>query len=154
VNEPYASEGPAGPRLDRRAAMSWLGRGFLALWIPALGAMMAAFLKAPASETRPGERQLKAGKLSTLAVGDARMVSHADEPVFVVRVAEAEVVAVSAVCTHMRCVLRWQRDNSTFQCPCHGGTFDKSGNVLSGPPKKPLRQYASEIRADEIIVHS
>jgi len=29
--------------------MSWLGRGFLALWIPALGAMMAAFLKATAS---------------------------------------------------------------------------------------------------------
>ena len=45
----------------------------------------------------------------------------ADEPVFVVRVAEAQVVAVSAVCTHMRCVLRWKRDSGTFQCPCHDG---------------------------------
>jgi cytochrome b6-f complex iron-sulfur subunit len=116
--------------------------------------MVASFLKAPSSEMRPGERQLHGGKLSTLAIGDARMVTNSDEPVFVVRVAESQVLAVSAVCTHMRCVLRWRRDNATFQCPCHDGAFDRTGNVLSGPPKRPLRQYASEIRADEIIVHS
>lgn len=154
MNDSIRPDEPARPTLDRRSALAWLGRGFLALWIPAIGAMMASFLKAPAEESRPGEKQLKAGKLSTLAVGDARLVSHSDEPVFVVRVAESQVLAVSAVCTHMRCILRWKRDNGTFLCPCHDGAFDRSGNVLSGPPKKPLRQYASEIRADEIIIHS
>ena len=149
-----AGNPPQGPRLGRRGALLWLGGGFLALWIPALGAMVAAFLKAPSKEMRPGERQLSAGKLSTLAIGDARLVSHSDQPVFVVRVAESQVLAVSAVCTHMRCVLRWKRDNATFQCPCHDGAFDRTGNVLSGPPKRPLPQFAAEIRADEIIVHS
>ena len=145
---------PKGTDMERRGALIWLSRAFLFLWVPAAGAAAASFLRAPSTETRPGERQLKCGTLSTLSIGDSRLVRHSDEPVFVVRVSEAQIVAVSAICTHMRCVLRWKRDTSTFQCPCHDGAFDKTGNVLSGPPKKPLRQYPTEIRADEIIVHT
>ncbi len=143
-----------GTDLERRGALIWLSRGFLALWIPAAGAVVASFLKAPSAETRPGERQMSGGKLSTLAVGEARLVRHSDEPVYVVRVSPSQVLAVSAICTHLRCVLKWKGDTGTFQCPCHDGTFDRSGNVLSGPPKKPLRQFTAEIRADEIIVHT
>ena len=143
-----------GDKVGRRGALVWLGRGFLALWVPAVGAMAASFLKAPSSETRAGERQVNGGKLSSLPVGEARMVRHAEEPMFIVRLAETEILAVSAICTHMRCVLKWRRDDSTFQCPCHDGAFDKAGNVLSGPPKKPLKQYPAEIRADEIVVHT
>ena len=139
----------------RRGFLTWLGRGFLLLWVPALGAMVAAFLKAPDKEIAPGRAPAaSAASCRRSPVGEARMVRHAEEPVFVVRLAEAQVLAVSAICTHQRCVLRWKGDNSTFQCPCHDGAFDKTGNVLSGPPKKPLRQYPAEIRADEIIVHT
>lgn len=143
-----------GTDMERRGVLIWLSRAFLALWVPAAGAMATSFLKAPSTEMRPGERQLSCGKLSSLGVGEARLVHHSDEPVFVVRISDARVLAVSAICTHMRCVLKWKRENSTFQCPCHDGAFDKVGNVLSGPPKKPLRQYPAEIRADEIIVHT
>ena len=139
---------------ERRKLLVWLGRAFLALWVPAGGAMVATFLKAPSTETRPGERMINCGTLSSLAVGDARLVRHSEEPLFVMRISQTQVVALSAVCTHMRCVLQWKRENATIQCPCHGGAFDKSGNVLSGPPKRPLQQYRAEVRADEIIVHT
>lgn len=140
--------------MDRRGALVWLTRAFLALWVPAAGAVAASFLKAPSSESRPGERQVRAGTLSSLAVGEARLVRHGSEPLFVVRVSDRQVIAVTAICTHLRCVLRWERDSGIFRCPCHDGTFDRAGNVLSGPPKKPLRQYTAEVRADEIIVHT
>jgi cytochrome b6-f complex iron-sulfur subunit len=142
-----------GTDLERRGALIWLSRAFLALWVPAVGAVAASFLKAPSSETRPGERQLSGGKLSSLGIGEARLVRHSDEPLYVVRMSEGQVLAVSAICTHLRCVLKWKRESSTFQCPCHDGAFDKTGNVLSGPPKRPLRQFPAETRADEIIVH-
>jgi cytochrome b6-f complex iron-sulfur subunit len=141
-------------RMDRRGALAWLTRAFLALWIPAAGAVGASFLKAPSSENRPGERQVRAGTFSSLPVGEARMVRHGSEPFFVVRTSQTQVIAVSAICTHLRCVLRWERDPGIFHCPCHDGTFDRGGNVLSGPPKKPLPRYAAEVRADEIIVHT
>ena len=139
---------------ERRGLMVWLVRGFLALWAPAAAGVTASFLKAPSAGERPGEGLVRAGTLSSLAVGDARFVRHGTEPVFVVRTSEAQILAVSANCTHMRCVLQWSRDRGVFQCPCHDGAFDRNGNVLSGPPKKPLRQYPAEIRADEIIVHT
>lgn len=142
------------PDPGRRKALSWLSRAFLALWVPTAAAVAASFMKAPSKEMRPGERVLSAGTLSSLAVGEARLVRHGEEPVFVVRTGEAQAIAVSAICTHLRCVLEWRRDTSTFRCPCHDGAFDKVGNVLSGPPKKPLRQYPIELRADEIVVHT
>lgn len=143
-----------GTDLERRGVLIWLSRGFLALWAPAAAGVAASFMKAPSPEHRPGERAIHAGTLSSLPVGDARFVHHGNDPVFVVRVSEAQVMAVSAICTHMRCVLKWDKETSTFQCPCHDGSFDRKGNVLSGPPKKPLPQFPAEVRADEIVVHT
>jgi len=140
--------------IERRGVLTWLIRGFLALWALGAGVLGISFLKAPSSEKRPGERQLRCGTFSTLAIGEARLVRHGSEPLFVVRVSDAQVTAVSAVCTHLRCVLKWDRDQGTFQCPCHNGAFDRAGIVLSGPPKRPLPQYPAEVRADEIIVHT
>ena len=137
---------------ERRGFLKWLTAGFLALWAPAAGIMTASFLKPPEHGPRVGERMIHAGTLSSLAIGESRFIRHGLEPIFVVRLADQQVMAVSAVCTHMQCILHWKRDNSTFLCPCHDGAFDKTGNVLSGPPKKPLRQYPAEIRSDEIVV--
>ena len=142
------------PDPERRGVLVWLTRGFLALWAPAAAGVTTSFLKAPSAEERPGERQLKVGPLSSLAVGDARFVRHGTEPVYVLRVAESEVLALSAICTHMRCVLKWDREKEHFHCPCHDGAFDRQGNVLSGPPKKPLRQFRADVRGDEIVVHT
>jgi hypothetical protein len=61
---------------ERRKVLVWLSRAFLALWIPAGGAVVTSFLKAPSSENRPGERLVNCGKLSSLAVGDARLIRH------------------------------------------------------------------------------
>jgi cytochrome b6-f complex iron-sulfur subunit len=142
-----------GEPLERRAAMQWLIRGFLSLWGLGAAALGAAFLKAPSPERRPEEGQVRCGSLSSLAVGDARFVPHGTTPLFVVRTAPADVAAVSAVCTHLRCIIKWSRGSRRFVCPCHAGAFDAGGNVLFGPPKQALRQYPAEVRADEIVVH-
>jgi cytochrome b6-f complex iron-sulfur subunit len=112
-----------------------------------------SFLKAPEAERRASEGIVRCGALSTLQVGAARFVPHGDHPLLVVRTSDNEVTALAAVCTHLRCVLRWDEKNRVLQCPCHAGSFDRSGAVLSGPPNRALPQYSAEVRADEIIVH-
>jgi len=138
----------------RRAALRWLIRGFLSLW--GLGAvfMGASFLKAPPPERRPGEGLVPCGPFSKLAVGEARFIRHGAAPLFVVRVSDTEVLALSAVCTHLHCVLRWDEAGGRILCPCHAGSFDRHGNVLSGPPSRALTRYPAEIRRDEIIVRT
>lgn len=138
----------------RRDAVRWLVGGFLSLWGLAAGALGLSFLRAPEHGVRGAEGAVRCGPLTGLAVGDARFVRHGAEPLFVVRASETEVIALSAICSHLRCVLTWEPGTRTIACPCHAGSFDRNGNVLSGPPTRPLRQYPAEVRAGEILVRT
>lgn len=68
-----------------------------------------------------------------------------EHKVFVFRDHEG-VRAVSAVCTHLGCVLKWA-DNE-FLCPCHGSRFDETGRVRSGPAPSPLAWYRVDLAPD------
>lgn len=41
--------------------------------------------------------------------------------------------AVNAVCTHLGCVVPWNKAENKFMCPCHGSQYDKNGKVVRGP---------------------
>ncbi len=49
------------------------------------------------------------------------------------------IKAVSAVCTHLGCIL--DRSTDGFECPCHGSCYDEQGKVLSGPAPRDLAWY-------------
>jgi Rieske Fe-S protein len=137
---------------DRRRFLTVLSKAFLALW--GLGAAVAvgAYLKAPEKREQEAERTVSAGLLEDYRIGEGRLVRHGVTPFYVVRLDAARVLALSAVCTHVRCILGYEPARRTLVCPCHDGRFDLSGNVLSGPPSRPLPGYPVSVRAGEIFV--
>jgi Rieske Fe-S protein len=56
------------------------------------------------------------------------------------------VRALSAVCTHLGCVL--EATENGFQCPCHGSRFNDSGRVLSGPAPRSLAFFMVDVAPD------
>lgn len=44
----------------------------------------------------------------------------------------------SAVCPHLGCIVNWNKDEKSFDCPCHGSRFTCHGVVINGPSKKNL----------------
>ncbi|MEM2909524.1 MAG: Rieske 2Fe-2S domain-containing protein [Nitrososphaerota archaeon] len=63
-----------------------------------------------------------------------------------VALAGKEFVAYSAVCTHLGCIVGYRSEEDVLFCPCHAGYFDPTnGKVISGPPKKPLREIKLRI---------
>ena len=46
--------------------------------------------------------------------------------------------ALSAHCTHLGCIINFDSKTGKFHCPCHGSTFDISGNGIAGPAKQAL----------------
>jgi glycine/D-amino acid oxidase-like deaminating enzyme/nitrite reductase/ring-hydroxylating ferredoxin subunit len=62
------------------------------------------------------------------------------EKVAVYKDANGEVTALSPVCTHAGCTVSFNDAEKSWDCPCHGGRFDISGKVITGPPRKDLKQ--------------
>jgi Rieske Fe-S protein len=72
--------------------------------------------------------------------------------VYVKRVKEDEVVAISASCSHLGCIVTWDEEQKIFKCPCHDGKYDVEGRVISGPPPGPLRRHKTKIEDGTILL--
>ncbi len=72
-----------------------------------------------------------------------------DDPAIAIRLPSGRLVAYSTVCTHLGCAVLWHKGG--LECPCHNGSFDPaSGDVLAGPPPRPLPQVLLQERPDGI----
>lgn len=70
-----------------------------------------------------------------------KIVRFGSEPVIVVRVAEGEFRAFAATCTHLDCIVTYQKDRSRIFCNCHNGIYDLHGRNVAGPPPRPLESF-------------
>jgi nitrite reductase/ring-hydroxylating ferredoxin subunit len=78
--------------------------------------------------------------LQDVAPGQGMIVAHQGDKVAAYRDPSGALTLLSPVCTHLKCLVRWNDADRTWDCPCHGSRFAADGNVLSGPAEKPLRR--------------
>ena len=64
----------------------------------------------------------------------------------------SEVRALDSTCTHLGCRTRFNPESQRIECPCHGGVYDVTGNVLSGPPPAPLRAMTTRVDNGQVMV--
>ncbi len=89
--------------------------------------------------------------LDELPVGSGKKIRYLGNPYYVVRDVNVFSV-VSAVCTHLGCIVNWDEQIKKFICPCHTAVFDIHGNVVSGPPPKPLAAGPFKVVENRIII--
>lgn len=70
-------------------------------------------------------------------------------PTLVIR-ENGHLLAFTAVCPHLGCVVRWNDRRGSIECPCHGGRFDLEGQVIAGPPPQGLSPVTVQVRNDRI----
>jgi len=116
------------------AAVTWPVFRYLA---PRKGAATAAKVTLPETAIPPGE---------------AKFFEFAGASAVVVRKKDGGLVALSAVCTHLGCIVQWEKDKQDFLCPCHAGHYSADGAVTAGPPPKPLPKIPFTVANGSIIV--
>lgn len=63
-----------------------------------------------------------------------------------------DFVAMSNICTHLACRIRWIPEEEGFFCPCHNGVFAKDGSVVGGPPPRPLDRFETKVEEGVLFV--
>jgi glycine/D-amino acid oxidase-like deaminating enzyme/nitrite reductase/ring-hydroxylating ferredoxin subunit len=78
------------------------------------------------------------GEIEDVRPGEGKIVSLNGDKVAAYRDQAGELTLCSPVCTHMKCLVRWNAADKTWDCPCHGSRFHSDGSVHSGPAETPL----------------
>ena len=76
--------------------------------------------------------------LEEVAPGEGTVIRRGAKPVAVYKDESGELKALSAVCTHLACIVHFNTAEKSWDCPCHGSRFDLDGTVIQGPATKPL----------------
>jgi glycine/D-amino acid oxidase-like deaminating enzyme/nitrite reductase/ring-hydroxylating ferredoxin subunit len=80
--------------------------------------------------------------LRSVRRGQAKIIEHNGEKVAAHRDPAGTLTLLSATCTHMGCLVRWNDAERSWDCPCHGSRFTTDGAVISGPAEKPLAEVS------------
>ena len=59
---------------------------------------------------------------------------------------------LSAVCSHLGCLVNYNKGKKEFICPCHGGRYDLAGKNIAGPPPAPLTKLPHRIENGLVLV--
>lgn len=122
-------------KITRRRFLDW---GFAAfMGIAALAAFVLTLLRMPFPSLLPGKSgRFKIGRKQDFPAGTAKYFDNDQVYVF----ADGKgIYAISAVCTHLGCVVN--KDERGFACPCHGSRYDTDGKVEKGAAPKDLPWY-------------
>jgi cytochrome b6-f complex iron-sulfur subunit len=82
----------------------------------------------------------------------------AEHRLIVFRDKQGYFYALSAVCTHLGCIVEWKatgvpgHPEGVIACPCHGSVFNKTGDVIKGPAPRPLDRFKMYQEDDRVIV--
>ena len=126
----------------RRSFLNWfLGTSLGAVVVAAVYPILryASPPRIPEATTN----SVEAGDTSDAVLNDKgfKIVRFGAEPVILVKLNDTEYRAFSATCTHLDCIVGYQKDRSRIFCNCHGGCYDLNGRNVSGPPPRPLTAY-------------
>ncbi len=81
--------------------------------------------------------------------GEGLIISSGLKKIAVYKDDNGDLHMFSATCTHLGCVVHWNADEKTFDCPCHGSRFSKDGEVINGPAISNLNR----IEIKEMVEH-
>jgi cytochrome b6-f complex iron-sulfur subunit len=132
-------------------------RKFLSVSIGAIAAASIGAVLYPVYRYLAPRREMDSGSKVTfpeseIPAGGAKFFQFRGETGVIVRKTSGELIALSAVCTHLGCIVQWRRDKQDFLCPCHAGRYTAEGQVISGPPPRALSKVPFSVSNGTITV--
>jgi Rieske Fe-S protein len=128
------------------------------------GVTAAVYLVGPAVANQQTQTWIRLGPTSKVELGTPTLfsvtiqtqtgwiLSNEEVSVYILSTDGRTYIAMSNICTHLGCHVRWIDDQVKFFCPCHNGQFDINGRVIAGPPPRPLDRYDVKVENDQLYI--
>ena len=151
-------------RINRRDFLGMVTWSIGGLIGAAMGIPAIAYILGPVLQRDRAQNWIRLGAISKVEIGTPTLfkakierktgwiVSEEEIAAFVLTENGRDYIAMSNVCTHLGCRVRWIAGQEQFLSPCHNGIFDKVGNVVSGPPPRPLDRYEVKVENDQLFI--
>ena len=154
ATEPFQAEFPyerdEEAQVTRREFCNFLGLTSAALFLGAAGFAAKAALDARETESLTAVHIEGAETLAPNSSLNFNYPTEGDSAILI-RTADGAYHAYGQKCTHLSCPVYYSRDHQRLECPCHEGAFNAAtGDVLYGPPPRPLDAIAVEARDGQI----
>ena len=91
-------------------------------------------------------------KRSEIPAGSAKDIIVNSIPAIVINTPDKGFIALSKVCTHLGCLVEYEKAKKRLLCPCHAGVYTLEGAVVSGPPPKPLQKFPLKVEGEDIVI--
>ena len=129
-----------------------------------LGIPAIAYIVGPARRRVQEENWIRLGPVSKVEIGTPTLfkarverqvgwiINEEEISAYILTEDGRNFVALSNICTHLGCRVRWISDQGQFFCPCHNAVFNEQGEVVTGPPPRPLDQYEVKVEDEQIYV--
>jgi menaquinol-cytochrome c reductase iron-sulfur subunit len=129
-----------------------------------LGLPAIAYIIGPALRKEDALAWIRLGSISKVELGTPTLfkakierqtgwvVNEEEISVYVFTENGRDFVAMSNICTHLGCRVRWIKDQDQFFCPCHNGVFDKLGGVVTGPVPRSLDRFEVKVEDDQLFI--
>jgi len=150
--------------LSRRNFMQtaiWGIGGFIGI---VFGVTAVAYVVGPSLKKKQAETWMRLGPTSKVELGIPTLFTYKiqtqtgwletteEVSVYILTTDGRTYIAMSNICTHLGCHIRWIAEQDKFFCPCHNGEFDIQGNVVAGPPPRPLDRYDVKVENDQLYI--
>jgi cytochrome b6-f complex iron-sulfur subunit len=106
----------------------------------------------PPLVSESSSRSVVAAKVAELKRNSGKIFKFGSRPALLVRTADGNFKAFSAVCTHLNCTVQYREDLHQIWCACHNGLYDLEGRNVSGPPPRPLESYEVHVQGEDVVV--
>ena len=150
-------------QVSRRRFLGYIVGGIGALVSAAVAVPVIGYFLSPAFK-KTQSLVTPIGRASDIPVGEPTRITYEhrvrdgwyittlSKDTWVVTTDGQNFVAYDPRCTHLNCPYYWDDQKNEFLCPCHGGRFDINGNVIGGPPPRPLDRLGLEVQQGELIL--
>ena len=128
----------SGQVISRRGFLGWFWRG-LAVLLAGEGAYVGLRLLASRKPEGSSGQIVTAGLVTDFPPGTVTPFDA--ERFFLIRFETGGFLALHSKCTHLACVVGWEKDRHVFACPCHGSIFSQDGSVANPPAPRPLDAF-------------